>query len=235
MRIASAILFLAAASGDALAASGGGAIRAIAVEGNDIWAVGDAGALIHSPDGGTTWQEPNAPTAANFQAVRVQGHTVFVFGGSALAGHPDGAGVGTIARSDDDGKSFLPISTGDAGWLYGGFYAGSTAVVFGQATPNARGGIWRSVAEGRWHPLAGETAGHLLGGVFPRRDLGYVVGVNQRILSVRDLEQSRHHPPPDASPFTLRAAALETQEPHRCWCVGEEGLVLRSPPGLAVT
>jgi len=222
-----AFVCIQAAAGTLMAETA--ALRSIARFGDICWAVGDGGTVLTSKDEGATWQAVPTQTTANLQSAAADGKSVFVFGGASVTGHPDGVGIGVILRSDDSGKSFNRVRAPAAGWLYGGRFAGSAGVVFGQACPTARSGIWRTVTGGRlWRPLETESSGFLRGAAFRSIHYGYLVGQNHRIVSLRRLGEPAHRPVQVPSALGLNAAAFAEEE--TCWAVGENGTVLRSLP-----
>jgi len=204
-----------------------GAIRAMSADGNTCWAVGDAGCVLVSRDAGATWRSLVTTVPANFQSVQTGPDEVWLFGGMGVPGHASGAGMGTILRSADGGKSFQAISPGSAGWLYGGQFSGATGVTFGQANSAAPAGLLRTIDGGRiWSPPAISSLGYLVDGDFltPRR--GYVVGQDHRIISLRNLSEPTFHPPASESKLDLKCVRFS--DPLQCWAVGENGRVLRS-------
>ncbi|MFW6066610.1 MAG: WD40/YVTN/BNR-like repeat-containing protein, partial [Planctomycetota bacterium] len=207
-----------------------GAVRDITADGDTIWAVGDAGTVLLSRDAGQTWNSVEVPVGTDFQAVHIAGDTVHLLGGSTIFGHPDARGKAVILRSEDGGETFQAVSTPPAGCLYGGEFEPPAAIVFGEATPEAPSGIWRTVTDGRrWTPVESEQQGYLLGGDFRDVKLGYAVGGDHRIASIRGLSEPRIHPPQTPSRRVLRAAALSSDE--TCWAAGDDGLLLKSRPG----
>ncbi len=212
------------------AAGGDGAIRSLHVDGGTIWAAGDASTVLVSRDSGNSFSRVEVPIKADFEAVSVEGDTVRLLGGQAVYGHPDARERAVILRSDDGGKTFEQAPAPPGGRLYGGAFDARAAVVFGEATPNAPSGVWRTVTAGaRWTPVESEQDGYLLGGDFSGVRLGYAVGGNRRIMSIRRLKEPDIRPPPLNSRHALRAAALSDEQ--TCWAVGDAGTVLKSRPG----
>ncbi len=209
--------------------AGAAALRGLAIDGKTCWAAGDAGAILRSDDAGLNWTRLHSPVAANFQSVYVALHQVFFFGGQAVAGHPTGQAAGVILRTADRGRSFQSAPAGAAGWLYGGCFAGRTAVVYGQANYAAGAGILYTIDAGRlWHPAPVTSRGFVLDGDFHSPRYGYLVGASRRIVSLRDLAEPRLHPPVTSSRLALRAVRFADGE--ACWCVGDNAAVHRSGP-----
>jgi photosystem II stability/assembly factor-like uncharacterized protein len=207
--------------------AGAAALRGLAVDGKTCWAVGDAGTILRSDDSGLTWTRLASPAAANFQSAYVALGQVFLFGGQAVPGHPTAQARGVILRTADRGRSFQSIPAGPAGWLYGGSFAGRTAVAYGQANYAAGAGILYTIDGGRlWHPASVTSRGFLLDGDFHSPRYGYLVGSRGRIVSLRDLAEPRVHPPATSSPLALRAVRFADES--TCWCVGDNAAVHRS-------
>lgn len=207
-----------------------GALRDLAVDGNTAWAVGDAGAILRSDDAGRSWRRLQPPLKANYQSVYVGPEQVFVFGGRAVPGHPTGAGLPTILRTADAGKTFQLISGGPAGWLYGGCFAGRTGVAYGQAGYAAGGGVLHTIdGGGFWAASSVASRGFCLDGDFTSPRYGYVVGQDHRIVSLRNLAEPFFHPPRVASQRSLRAVRFA--DGGRCWCVGDDAAIFQSRPG----
>lgn len=207
-----------------------GAIRDVAADGQTIWAVGDAATVLVSRDAGESWQSVEVPVRADFQAVHVTGDAIRLLGGRGVYGHPDAREQSVILRSDDGGRTFRSAPAPPGGRLYGGKFEGPAAIVFGEATPESPGGIWRTVTDGRrWTPVESSEHGYLLGGDFRDIQLGYAVGGDHRIMSIRGLSEPQIRPPQTPSRRVLRAAALSSDE--ICWAVGDDGLLLQSRPG----
>ena len=224
-----------------------------------IWAVGDDELILRSEDNGTTWHvcrgdssgavgtgtdaarkgEPasapgtTAPAAgrgsASFQAAWADGRAVYFFGGRAVSGHPGGAGVGVILRTEDGGRTLSPVPPGPAGWLYGGVFSGDLGAVFGEARSIIPGGLVQTTSGGKaWKPVELSSTGYLLGSDFRTFRYGYVVGRQLRVVSLRNLGEPRIHPQELSGRLDLRAARFADEE--QCWAVGENGIILRSRP-----
>ena len=217
--------------GWAAAVSGAGAapLRDLGIDGNTCWAVGDAGTVLRSDDGGRAWKRLAPPTPGNLQSIAVALGEVFFFGGQAVAGHPEGQASPVILRTADGGRRFRPVPAGPAAWLYGGCFAGKTAVVYGQANSAAPAGILVTIDGGRrWHAAPATSRGFVLGGDFPSPRYGNLVGQARRIVCLRDLAEPPVHAPPISSHLALRAIRFAGDA--SCWCVGDNAAVYRSRP-----
>jgi|GEM_PF-2484932 len=202
------------------------ALRHLAAAGKQVWAVGDRGLILRSDDAGLTWRRIRSPLTANFQQVYLDPPRVYVFGGRAVAGQPEGLGQSVILRSDD-GERFRPLPGPPTGWLYGGAAIRDAILAFGQASPACPGGIWRSVTAGRtWQPLNVSSAGYVCGGGFLAARYGYVVGQDQRIVSLRNLAEPSIHPAEAPAKSALLAAAMLDE--RSAFAAGQAGTVLAS-------
>src|SRR5215475_7396375 len=68
---------------------------------NDVWVVGDRGSILHSVDNGGSWLEISGRTQAAMTGVWGVGSNVYAVGAG-----------GTILRSSDGGRTFLPENSG---------------------------------------------------------------------------------------------------------------------------
>jgi hypothetical protein len=84
------------------------------VDGQDGWAVGNWGAVLHTTDAGRTWQMQESGTDATLEAVyflnRQAGYAV---GGRAWP--EGGGGSGIVIATDDGGEHWRTTSTSRAG------------------------------------------------------------------------------------------------------------------------
>lgn len=209
-------------------------VRDIRLVGKTIWAVGDGGLALQSRDAGETFPpaENFVDPDANLQAVRQDGPSVCFLGGRAVEGFPAGGALGVVLRSDDDGETFDAIPAGALGWVYGGTVVSDSALLVGQAIPTASGGVCHTVDAGaHWQPIALEGKGYLRSAVFDGFRFGYLVGVNRRIVSLRDFGEPEYHPAPIASTAELHAVTMADKTTG--WCVGADGSVLASRPNTA--
>ena len=84
--------------------SGTGAhLRAVALSGSSAWAVGDAGTLLRSTDGGASWTSVATGATGTLRAVRFR---------DASAGWAVGDG-GTVLYSANGGASWTLLNTGN--------------------------------------------------------------------------------------------------------------------------
>ena len=238
MRLLLAILCVYAAAGRATPAQA--ALRAFCVDGWRTWAVGDAGTVLLSLDGGRSWAQLCQAEADSFQSAFADGPAVTFVGGRGLEGHPRGAGRGVLFRTEDGGKTFRKLPAPPVGWLYGGIARETAAALLGEASRAAPNGLWRTVTEGRiWKPIdlaapreapgamdQDRGARYLLAGDFRTFRKGYLVGRQQRIVSLRNLAEPSIRPPAVRSDADLRAAAFADED--TCWAVGDSGTVVRS-------
>ncbi|MCK4601644.1 MAG: hypothetical protein KAU28_04210, partial [Phycisphaerae bacterium] len=205
------------------------ALRGLTCAGRSVWAVGDAGIILRSDDAGRTWRQVSYPVKANFQSLAFDGETVYVFGGQGIPGHNEGAAVAVLLRGDDGGESFERVSAAPAGRLYGGSFSGRAGVIFGQATAEAPHGLMRTLTGGQiWSQVPLSSTGWLAAGDFRTVRYGYLVGSKHRIASLRNMKEPAIRPPQIDSPLHL--AAVRFADEQQCFCVGENGTVLRNGP-----
>ena len=204
-----------------------GAVRAITAAGAARWAVGDGGLVLRSDDGGQSWKPVAIGGAGDFTGVHFAGERVgHVFGGRCVAGHPGGATVGVIARTEDAGRTWKPVNTGSLAHLHGGWMRGQRGVVFGRPTPRHPTGLWATVTAGRmWIPLRLGGTGSLLGGDSLGASNACLVGPNHRIVHLHKLDQLTTGEAPLASGAALTAVAFAGLQ--SIWAVGENGSALR--------
>lgn len=80
----------------------GNLLRDYAGNGAKLWAVGDAGTILHSPDGGTTWRAQVSPTRLDLAQVKFVDEQVGWVAGS----------YGELARTIDGGSTWKPLHLG---------------------------------------------------------------------------------------------------------------------------
>ena len=226
MKWRAAVVFAWLACGPAGVVRGGdGAVRALHADGQECWAVGDAGLILHSADQGRSWKRIPSFQRADFRFITRHKRRTYFYGGRSLVGHPESVGEGVILCAEPGQTRLRKLSAPAVGWLYGGAIAGGGGIAFGQASPACPSGIWKTLTGGRlWKPLLATSTGPLVGGAFHTPYYGYVVGLSYRILSIRNFAEPRVHPPAQAAEWTLRDAAFCTDQD--CWAVGDTGTIL---------
>jgi len=183
-------------------------------DGQHGWAVGDAGTILGTRDGGNSWQPQTSGAEKSLFAV--------TFASDGQLGWAVGLG-GTILSTHDGGNSWQPQSSGTEMWLYSVTFASDGqlgwAVGWGGTILSTRdgGNSWQPRTSGSKIPLAAVA--------FARDGLrGWAVGVDGTILSTRDggnswLAQT------SGSMSTLRAVTF-TSGGQLGWAVGDAGAIL---------
>ncbi len=229
MRNVAAILLLWFAGSTAARA---GDVRCLFRTGDTLWAAGSHGLLMRSADGGDHWQAVRMREAGHFEALSGDGSAVLAFGGRAIHGMPEGLGLPLLVRAEPDANETTRPTAPALGWLRGGILQGKVGAVFGQPTYAIPSGLAKTQTGGNlWTAVDTTSPGPLLGGAFPSWRLGYVVGTDHRVLSIRALRQPKVHPPQIRSSLPLRAIA--TGGDLDFWAVGDNSSILRSKPGDA--
>ncbi|HUU85824.1 MAG TPA: YCF48-related protein, partial [Phycisphaerae bacterium] len=141
------------------------------------WVVGDGGTILHTPDGGRTWDRQAGGTEANLQAVRfVDSSTGWVAGGEpgSLGG---GTGRGVLLGTTDGGQSWRTVPLDDVGRL-NAVWADAEANLWVAGEPGAlrECGLYSIGSTGRrWSPAldrGSEAASGLGPGPEPAAALG---------------------------------------------------------------
>lgn len=183
--------------------------------GQDVWAVGDAGAWSRSFDGGVTWTAGTLPTTRMLRGVAHRGLTVLVVADSGL-----------VFRSVDNGVTWTStVLAGTPDLAAVAMPSANVAVLVGAAET-----IRRSDDGGAsWTPQ-GPAGASMLRGLRMLDDLtGWAVGNGGRVLSTVDGGANWL---PVAVPTGLDLFAVDAAG-SRIWVVGAGSLALKSTTGGA--
>ncbi len=140
---------------------------------NEGFAAGERGTIVHTTDGGASWQSVNPPdTLTTFNDLYFQSATTgFVIGEQ-----------GKIFQTLDGGKTWKYIRSGVGETLFRIRFNQSYGYIIG-----SKGVILRSVDGGQnWERFFGNTSNLLYGIDFPNGSTGYIVGWSGTILKTVD-------------------------------------------------
>ncbi|GAB4332954.1 MAG: hypothetical protein OHK0038_08900 [Flammeovirgaceae bacterium] len=131
---------------------------------NNVWAVGDFGTIIHTTDGGNTWNIQTSGTTNRLNSLAVISSTEAIAIGNN----------GTILRTTD-GINWSSISLGATTNLQDIYAFSSSAwIIVGDG-----GKIYKTTNTGTsFNTITSPTSSHLLGIHFPDATNGYIVGVS---------------------------------------------------------
>ena len=199
------------------------------------WAAGGLGTILHTADGGETWDEQDSGT--DFILERVffvdRNH------GWAIGGWPRDAavsvygGMGVILVTADGGRHWSKQLDGEATWLKDVFFLnprqGWAVGEYGMVLKTTDGG-------GHWRPIRRTgTPSWLYGVAFVNERCGLAVGHDETILRTDDGGESWTVQPTPAPrrvngwPAAYRAVAFADQQ--RGWIVGDDGTILGTTDG----
>lgn len=205
------------------------------VDRDNGWAVGGRGTILHTSDGGDTWQEQTSGTDFILEDV----FFVDRRRGWAVGGWPrDTAvaiygGMGVILATSDGGKTWRPQLEGQAVWLsaicFVGRSSGWAVGEYGTVMRTRDGGAtWvqmRNVPTPAW----------LRGVHFVNPQQGWAVGRYETVLRTNDAGESwvPQDVPPPYRPFGLPLAyrAIRFASASEGWIVGDHGNILHTSDG----
>ncbi|MFK5921571.1 MAG: YCF48-related protein [Verrucomicrobiota bacterium] len=200
------------------------------------WAVGGLGTIVHSSDGGQSWQNQTSPSPFILEKVffinRQQG---WIVGGwprdanTSLYG-----GMGVILATSDGGKTWIPQIAEEATWLKDVFFINSR---LGWAVGEY--GVILKTEDGGQHWQAcrnTHTASWLYGLTFLDEKHGFAVGHDESILTTDDGGENWKpvkSPVPSRVnhwPSAYRSVAFSSDGKNG-WIIGEGGAILQSYDG----
>ncbi|MCC7475395.1 MAG: hypothetical protein IT425_08370 [Pirellulales bacterium] len=196
------------------------------------WAVGDRGLILHTGDGGATWQQQLSNTVIHLASVHfIDPQHGWVVGGVSLP--RQSATQGIVLRTTDGGATWSEVAQASRGTLPRltgvKFFDPSRGIAFGEPAPLAPSGVFATTDAGQtWQPLAADSTGHWLAGDFLDPQIGALAGPPGQLATL-----ARHkvtHSPLAAS--SLRAIrAIRLIEPAEGWAVGDGALLLTTHDG----
>lgn len=199
------------------------------VDANEGWAAGDEGLVLHTIDGGKTWERQPTGTRACLRDL----HFVDAFTGFAVGREElpyQGGTAGVILFTDDGGVKWRVASQRELPGLQGlRFVDEQRAYMLAEGSDAQPSGLFASEDGGvSWKMVPGERRPGWVCGSFTTEG-GVVAGAGGLMrLSRGQLLKCTTPAVPDA---TVRGVLLQDDQ---CWAVGEQGLVWSSKnKGLA--
>ncbi len=196
------------------------------VDGNSGWVVGDRGVILHTRDGGASWQLQRSGAVCSLRGVWFRDDkTGWVVGGQGLP--YSAASAGLILGTLDGGETWSPLSWQQYPRLLG--VQSSSAKLgwaWGESSDFFPTGLVSSEHSGRqWHPAGGSSSGGWLAGAFLSDGGGMLGGASGAGGVVID----RVVRPTNLGSFGARSVRrMRTSNDGTVWAVGDGALVLRS-------
>jgi len=199
----------------------------------EAWMVGELGRILHTADGGKTWQRQDAATKRPLLTITClePGHA-WIAGKEGIVYETRDSGASwTVGRVPD--RTVLPeialdmgVAPGDVN-LYGLSYGSDDRVwtvgEFGIIMASSDGGL-------TWGQQSGPFESTLFGVHFADAQHGWAVGIDSVILRTEDGGATWMVEPP---PVRQRSFYDVVVEGRRGWIVGDSGTVLHSADGGA--
>ncbi|MEO2005523.1 MAG: YCF48-related protein [Candidatus Poribacteria bacterium] len=211
-------------------------LRGIAFLDDDTgWAVGDKGTILHTVDGGHTWEpqampEPSADVEERFrnrmksaQLVRVliaDESTVWILGNGVLLGSTDAGATWRYSNAGTRNR----LTNGVFLSAEIGFIVGDNRTIVGTWDG---GGTWESVFEGR-RARAGDNRTVYEAIAFMTPDIAWIVGSSSTV--VRSEDGGRNWAQPDGIDFDAygNVYGVTFLSETEGWAVGQEAMILHT-------
>lgn len=208
-------------------------LRGVSFDGNEGYAVGDLGVILHSKDFGANWDLATVPFAVNLHCVsfkkRVNGpHRLYIGGGGGVVFYSINNVLSPL-NFDEVGEvtstiksiSFAP----DAVYP---FVVSSDGRVYKQIfKPKGAGGKGRKVSKGKWS--SSKISSSSLNGVYAiRKDYAYVVGDNGTVARFDGTNWVLQSKPTSKNLNWVDPPAEYGLE--SAMCVGDDGTIIYAQP-----
>jgi len=156
------------------------------VDENEGWAVGDDGLVLHSIDGGKTWERQHTGTRASLRAVHfLTPYSGWAVGRVELAG---GGSSGVVLATADGGLKWKVVNDNSVpGLNVVKFFTERSGVAAGDGGDSHPAGLFHTIDGGKtWRATAGPRTPSWLAGDFSDPETGVVAGAWSRVAPVRD-------------------------------------------------
>ncbi len=198
------------------------------IDGKEGWAVGDEGVILHTIDGGQTWERQATGLRASLRSVAFVSQAAgWVVGREEL---PHGRGsAGVLLFTKDGGETWQRLlSNSLPGLNQVKFLDPKTGFIFGDGTEQFATGVFKTTDGGRtWEPVPGPRSASWLTGDFQDAKTGVLAGAWSRLATLRADTFGT------AEVDSLGGRSLNGMAilPQRAVAVGQGGLVLTSTSG----
>jgi photosystem II stability/assembly factor-like uncharacterized protein len=195
------------------------------VDDNEGWAVGDDGVILHTIDGGQTWERQPTGVRASLRSLHfLDPFTGFVVGRESLPfGHTS---AGVILFTNDGGVKWQRASVGELPGLQRvKFVNARVGFIASEGSDQHPSGLFVTEDGGAtWRPAPGKRTSGWLAADFVDADVGVLGGLWSGLAAVRSKELLT------AEVDNLRGRAVRGVQllGRSAWAVGDGGLVLVS-------
>jgi photosystem II stability/assembly factor-like uncharacterized protein len=198
--------------------------------GKEGWVVGDEGVILHTIDGGQTWERQASGVRASLRSLVFL--TPYIGWAAGREEMPHGRGsAGVLLFTRDGGEKWTRLLPGSLpGLNQVKFLDAKTGFVFGDATEQFATGVFKTTDGGReWEPVRGPRFVSWLAGDFQDANTGILAGAWSQLATIRGGKFG------SAKVDSLGGRALSGMAilPQRAVAVGQGGLILTSTTGGA--
>jgi photosystem II stability/assembly factor-like uncharacterized protein len=190
------------------------------------WAVGNWGVVLHTDDGGRSWQQQESGTQATLEAVYFVDRQIgYAAGGRAW---PEGGGTsGVLLRTEDGGRNWIVVPRVQTGWLRAVWAdADGGGWLLGEPTPTRSAGVWRFSGAGRRiQPVEDRPLPAILAAGFTRDGRGIAVGREGTCIILRSGELT---PQRRAVSYQGRLSGVALAGGRRAFMVGDGATIFSS-------
>lgn len=198
------------------------------IDANNGWAVGDRGVILHSSDGGSTWNHQQSPAGDSLYGVHfLDAQNGWAVGGSAVPHTRRGRGV--VLHTDNGGRTWLVEKVRTLPALREvRFFDKQNGVAIGDATSLYPAAAFTTRDGGRtWNPFPVRTAHGWTAADFRPTGRGLLLGSDGRITTCDGPNCRARSTPPLNGSGTMRDIAWI--DDNRAIAVGDGARVWLSP------